>query len=952
MKILNLNPKIVLLLFLFSTNSKAQNKWSWMGGYLASDAIWSTPRPNPSPLNIKGSSWVLGSNFKPSVREHCGGGIANNNEMYMYGGASLEDSYASDFWIYDISQQKWAFISDEGWNISRGPQGVEAPNFHPGGMNRMASAVDKDGNLWMFGGLYLNNRPNGNEINLSDLWKYNRKTSRWTFYGNRDGTNLEVPAARHRARAWFDTSNNLWLYGGAIGNQSYNDLWMFNTTTSTWLYISGNKNITYGPQNDNGVYPSSPGISGTQYYPRARSDYAYWIDNTGNFWIYGGYVVSHGSNEFGDLWKFEPSTKKWTLVNGANVFDPPISNTNPGSRNAPYCWVGNDNKLYMFGGGKLYSHLMADCWRMNTATSTWELVRAAAENSPPISTGFQVENATNLPGTQVCTLNHITTGSHTYMFNGYGLGSNATGDYSDGSKPHHGYTAAVWRYSLDGYSPSKVPIANNDLLLTPFKSNIYYSILNNDTPKGSVKYKTIDLDITKAGVQDTLSTASGVFSIDTVGVVKFKPITGFLGTSTVNYTYQNSENYVSNTARLDITVSNTGPYPNAKDDKLTSPYKNVLRYDILANDISTGDINLKSIDIDTTRTGKQDILVTPSGTFNVDTLGIVKFNPLSSTMNGEVRLGYSFQDQQGRLSNTAKFSLTVYPIGVNNSLFPIANDDKLKTIWNAAIYTTILENDIPKGQINYKSIDIDLVQNGIQKTMNLASGVFIIDSLGNVRFNPVSTFTGISNLEYTFQNIDGYISNTGKLIITVYPSSSLGVFPVANGDYLRIIKKDSIYLSVIINDLPNGLVNYNKIDIDSSLVGTQNILSTIKGIFSIDLMGNLLFRPAIGFVGTAKLTYSFQNTDHFISNRATVTFDIYECSTNNIILTAPQDNLSEGQYLYKTNGKIVANNKINQNQLALKVEMNAVASVSFLPGFEINITKESSNFKAQIGGCN
>ena len=146
-----------------------------MAGYLVSDAIWINPRPIPSPLSVKGTPWILGSNIKPAVREHSAGGLVNNNEIYVYGGASLEDEYASDFWVYDIAQQKWAFISDLGWEAVIDSVGKESTTAHPGGRNRMASSIDKNGNIWLYGGLYINKYTN--EIYVrSDLWRFNPKT--------------------------------------------------------------------------------------------------------------------------------------------------------------------------------------------------------------------------------------------------------------------------------------------------------------------------------------------------------------------------------------------------------------------------------------------------------------------------------------------------------------------------------------------------------------------------------------------------------------------------------------------------------------------------------------------------------------------------------------------------------------------------------------------------------
>jgi hypothetical protein len=537
----------LFILIFFSINSFSQNKWTWMSGYLVSDAVWIYPRPLPTPLSVKGTPWVLGSTTKPSVREHSAGGIANNNEIYVYGGASLEYEFSSDFWVYDISQQKWAFISDLGWEAVFDNIGVESSIAHPGGRNRMASSIDKNGNIWLFGGLYKNKYTN--EISArSDLWKYNPKTKKFTYFGD-VGNSLNKPNARYRTRAWFDENNNFWMYGGAIDNSSgtfsYNDLWMYNISTNLWSFVSGNKNTTYCKDCPNGVYPTASGTGGIQYFPRARSDYAYWKDNSGNIWIYGGYAESHGADEFGDLWKFNPINNEWTLISGNDTLNPPKTATNPGSRNAPYCWVGNDNKLYMSGGQRQYWYFLRDTWRVNPSDGNWEVVKIdSLSNEAPISAGFRIESTTNSPGSSVNTLNHLTTGSHTYMFSGYGTGSNNL----------NGFTGAMWRYSLEDYDAELLPIANSDTLVMAFKDSIACDIKFNDLPKGAFNNSSIDIDINTAGIQKSITTTNGTFKVDSTGLIWFKPIPNFQGTVSLSYSYQNSAKYISNTAQLKLTI--------------------------------------------------------------------------------------------------------------------------------------------------------------------------------------------------------------------------------------------------------------------------------------------------------------------------------------------------------------------------------------------------------------
>jgi hypothetical protein len=81
----------------------------------------------------------------------------------------------------------------------------------------------------------------------------------------------------------------------------------------------------------------------------------------------------------------------------------------------------------------------------------------------------------------------------------------------------------------------------------------------NDLPKAAFNNATIDIDINQAGIQKRLSTTNGTFSVDSSGLVWFKPVANFVGTVSMSYTYQNSAKYVSNTAQLKLTIYKCGP---------------------------------------------------------------------------------------------------------------------------------------------------------------------------------------------------------------------------------------------------------------------------------------------------------------------------------------------------------------------------------------------------------
>ena len=160
--------------------------------------------------------------------------------------------------------------------------------------------VDSAGVFWLFGGAQLN--PNGSYLAVfNDLWSYNPTTGLWTWVGGSNTPNAagvygtqgiaaasNVPGARMGGSAWLDASGNVWLFGGSGLSQSgltqeYNDLWEYNPTSGQWTWVGGSN------------APNAAGVYGTQRAgaagngPGARVSAVSWTDQSGNFWLFGGY---------------------------------------------------------------------------------------------------------------------------------------------------------------------------------------------------------------------------------------------------------------------------------------------------------------------------------------------------------------------------------------------------------------------------------------------------------------------------------------------------------------------------------------------------------------------------------------------------------------------------------------------------------------------------------------
>ena len=247
-------------------------------------------------------------------------------------------------------------------------KGVPSAANTPGALSECSATwVDDSSNLWMFGGW---NTAKVNNI----LWKYDMKLNQWVWmkgdtttgtaiYGTQGiEDSLNTPGEREAYSSWKDKQGNFWLMAGehAYGfGQGYyfSDMWRFNPHSNKWAYMSsGNPGSNYGSlcEQETNPYMEARGES------RAR-----WVDDCGNFWLYGGAQTICNNcykptyEAFDDLWCFNPDSLRWTLANGSSdIGVPPSYNTpgvaspdnTPGGRFGSVAWRSKNGELYLFGG--------------------------------------------------------------------------------------------------------------------------------------------------------------------------------------------------------------------------------------------------------------------------------------------------------------------------------------------------------------------------------------------------------------------------------------------------------------------------------------------------------------------------------------------------------------------------------------------------------------------------
>jgi len=351
--------------------------WTWMGG-----------------SNVTEQSGIYGTKGTgvpatiPGARNSAATFVDNKNNLWLFGGSGNgvfgSSGYLNDLWKFDGTYWVWISGSSLGNQLGTyGVMGTADPSNIPSGRSGAVSWTDSSGNLWIFGGWGADS--NNVYGFLNDLWKFDGTNWTWVSgsnMGNQYGVfgtmgvaaSSNVPPGRAYDVSWLDKSGNLWFFGGMVYDPSsdsvapINDLWKFDGTNWTW--VSGSAGIgqpgIYGTEGT----PSPENVPGARYYAVS------WVDNSGDFWLFGGfgYNSTGAYGVLNDLWKFDGTN--WTWVSGSNYIGQSgiygtkdtagLSNI-PGGRVSSVSWTDKNGNFWLFGGSGFDS-----TGAMNTLGDLWQ----------------------------------------------------------------------------------------------------------------------------------------------------------------------------------------------------------------------------------------------------------------------------------------------------------------------------------------------------------------------------------------------------------------------------------------------------------------------------------------------------------------------------------------------------------------------------------------------------
>jgi N-acetylneuraminic acid mutarotase len=468
----------------------ASNEWVWMGG---SSTV---PGANAGQAGVYGTLGTAAPGNIPGGRSVASTWTDSSGNLWVFGGYSTDpsgdDAAMNDLWKFNPTTNEWTWIS--GSDASPyfgtpagvyGTMGTAATGNTPGGRESAATWVDKNGNLWLFGGFGANSY--GIQTNyLNDLWEFNPSTSLWTWMGGAGPITYSIPAvygtmgtaaaanlpgARQGATTWVDGNGNFWLFGGygaASDTNGYlNDLWEFNPSTNQWTWMGGSSAFgshcfstqTYNLCGVPGVY----GTQGTAAAGNAPGGNQYgsgWTDSSGHFWLFAGYGTDVRGN-FGDLnalWEYNTSTNQWTWMGGSTntgtdsgeiaaygTLGTFAASNLPGARQGSASWKDSSGNFWLFGGSGFDASdavgSLNDLWEYSPSNGDWAWMGGSNLvgtnlGQPGVYGTLGTAAAGDVPGGRQYPVSFADKGGNFWLIEGQGFDSTDTS----------GFLNDVWEY--------------------------------------------------------------------------------------------------------------------------------------------------------------------------------------------------------------------------------------------------------------------------------------------------------------------------------------------------------------------------------------------------------------------------------------------------------------------------------------------------------------------------
>ncbi|MCU4176764.1 tandem-95 repeat protein [Carboxylicivirga sp. N1Y90] len=455
-----------------------------------------------------------------------------------------------------------------------------------------------------------------------------------------------------------------------------------------------------------------------------------------------------------------------------------------------------------------------------------------------------------------------------------------------------GLTSNVATVQITVDPVNDAPVAVNDVLIADEDNDATVNVTTNDTDvDGTVDVTTVDLDPSTGGIQTTFASTNGDWSVDNTGLVTFTPDANWFGDEVINYTVNDNDGTVSNSATITATINDINDAPVAVNDVLSADEDNAATVNVTTNDTDVdGTVDVTTVDLDPSTGGIQTTFASTNGDWSVDNTGLVTFTPDANWFGVEV-INYTVNDNNGTVSNSATITATINdindaPVAVNDVLS--ADEDNIATV-----NVTTNDTDVD-GTVDVTTVDLDPSTGGIQTTFASSNGDWSVDNTGLVTFTPDANWFGDEVINYTVNDNNGTVSNSATITATI---NDINDAPVAVNDVLSADEDNNATVNVTTNDTDaDGTIVVSTVDLDPSTGGIQTTFASTNGDWSVDNTGLVTFTPDANWFGVEVINYTVNDNDGTPSNSATITATINDINDApvavNDVLSADEDNVA------------------------------------------------------------
>jgi len=603
-------------------------------------------------------------------------------------------------------------------------------------------------------------------------------------------------------------------------------------------------------------------------------------------------VLDDAAN-FGAENVYVPTQAGWRATTQIPVFDPDQFNLGPASNQSPGpaaivafgpAYGVAANGLVMYSGG--HNYLFSSQYSYEAIRAYLNFLLLAA-----VDKGVQVTTTIPSPifsaGAYTVTAN-ATNGSGNY---GYQWTSTCGGSFANSIVASTTFTAPA----VTTDTPCIIQVSvldtcaragfSSDAIIISSRAPIAYNTslqVNEDAPATALAI-TAPLDpdgtssalvVTVTGLptlaQGTIKKANGtdvtngmtLTPAELVGLT-FTPALNYFGTpGDFTYSVKDADQLTAN-GKVTLSVLPVNDAPVATNDSgLTQKNTTLVMTPAVTNNDSDvdGSINVASVDLDPTTSGRQTTFVDTHGTWSVSDTGIVTFVPTTG-FTGSESVTYVVLDNLGAVSNAATITVKV-------NAPPVAVADSATTPQGQAVVfaATLTNNDSDSdGTLVLASIDLDPTTVGIQTTHTITGEGTYTVTAGIVTFTPVSTFAGISTINYVVSDNDGGLSNQAAISVTVLATATASddTYGVTNGQVLTVATGSGLLANDTVGNGNTGTV--------ALLGGGPN--PTTQGSLVLNANGSFTFTPVAGFSGPVTFDYTLTSSNTQ-TDTATVTINV------------------------------------------------------------------------------